>query len=179
MKSSGDEVKRWWSQVVMMSSGNEVKRWWSHREHMAVMIGGPAANLCLLGCLFVVVVNTGTVPRKKKLLTVCRLFMFVGVSVSEFPPSPSIPPLSFSLSRTTNKQTHIQTDKYRCTAVCTPLFMCTSVYACKKKTSTTVYTCTKQVHVYRCLCVQKTSTSVPQQLRESPSPSNCWTRAQR
>ena len=115
---------------------------------MAVMIGGPAANLCLLGCLFVVVVNTGTVPREKKLLTVCRLFMFVGVSVSEFPPSPSIPPLSFSLSRTTNKQTHIQTDKYRCTAVCTPLFMCTSVYACKK-------------NKYHCLYVHETSTCIP------------------
>ena len=117
---------------------------------MAVMIG-PAANFCLLGCLFVVVVvvvNTGTVRRKTFTHSLPSVYVCWSVCIGI--PTLTLHPLSLFLSHApqTNEQTHIQTDKYRCTAVCTPLFMCTSVYACKK-------------NKYHCLYVHETSTCIP------------------
>ena len=148
---------------------------------MAVMIG-PAANFCLLGCLFVVVVvvvNTGTVRRKTFTHSLPSVYVCWSVCIGI--PTLTLHPLSLFLSLTHHKQTNKHT--YKLTNIGVLLFahpcLCVPQFMRAKKTSTTVYTCTKQVHVYRCLCVQKTSTSVPQQLRESPSPSNCWTRAQR
>ena len=160
---------------------------------MAVMIG-PAANFCLLGCLFVVVVvvvNTGTVRRKTFTHSLPSVYVCWSVCIGI--PTLTLHPLSLFLSLTHHKQTNKHTYKltnigvllFAHPCLCVPQFMRAkkqvplSIRARNKYMYTAVYACRKKVHVYHCLCVQKTSTSVPQQLRESPSPSNCWTRAQR
>ena len=127
------------------------------------MTGGPAADFCLLVCLFVVVVvvNTETVRRKNSLPSVYVCWsVCIGIPTPT-PTPPLIPSLSFSLSHAPqrNKHTHMQTDKYRCTAVCTENrqvqahpCLCVPQFMCAK-------------NKYHCQCVHETSTCIPLSMR--------------